>query len=252
MTRSKAKEVESEDHRDGGDYKPTSAERALADAFLERCDNRPPAPRIKVSRQQDDRVHLEPDHPDPAFWALAFRAALGTTNGDLARVLSDQLLNAVRPARNAPIDEGLANAALAAMHAIAPRDEIEAMLASQMVATHAAAMDMMGQTHRAEHRHTLQDNGNLAVKLLRTYSAQLEALQRYRGKGQQKVTVEHVHVHKGGQAIVGNVEARTQGGGATSKTEGRPHAKQLAHAPEPTLSCPDPEREAVSVSRSKR
>jgi hypothetical protein len=26
-------------------------------------------------------------------------------------------------------------------------------------------------------------------------------LQRYRGKGQQKVTVEHVHVHTGGQAI---------------------------------------------------
>ena len=44
-------------------------------------------------------------------------------------------------------------------------------------------------------------NGNLAVKLLRTFAAQTEALQRYRGKGQQKVTVEHVHVHTGGQAI---------------------------------------------------
>src|SRR5690242_18263867 len=39
--------------------------------------------------------------------------------------------------------------------------------------------------------------GNLAVKLLRTFTAQVEALQRYRGKGQQKVTVEHVHVHAG-------------------------------------------------------
>ena len=28
------------------------------------------------------------------------------------------------------------------------------------------------------------------------------ALNRYRGQGQQKVTVEHVHVHSGGQAIV--------------------------------------------------
>jgi hypothetical protein len=33
----------------------------------------------------------------------------------------------------------------------------------------------------------------------------LEALDRYRGTGQQKVTVEHVHVHSGGQAIVGAV-----------------------------------------------
>jgi hypothetical protein len=33
---------------------------------------------------------------------------------------------------------------------------------------------------------------------------QIEAIQRLKGKtGQQKVTVEHVHVHDGGQAIVG-------------------------------------------------
>ncbi len=43
------------------------------------------------------------------------------------------------------------------------------------------------------------------MKLLRTFAAQVEALQRHRGKGQQKVTVEHVHVHAGGQAIVGSV-----------------------------------------------
>jgi hypothetical protein len=37
----------------------------------------------------------------------------------------------------------------------------------------------------------------------------LDALNRHRGKGQQKVTVEHVH--EGGQAIVGNVESRGEG-----------------------------------------
>jgi hypothetical protein len=45
----------------------------------------------------------------------------------------------------------------------------------------------------------------------RTYATLLEALNRHRGKGQQKVTVEHVHVHSGGQAVVGMVE--TPGGG---------------------------------------
>jgi hypothetical protein len=103
---------------------------------------------------------------------------------------------------------------------------------------------------QAQYRHNLQDAGNLAVKLLRTYTAQLEALQRYRGKGQQKVMVEHVHVHQGGQAIVGNVEA-ARGVGASPKTEERPHAKQLAYAPEPTLPCPDPEREAVRLARGE-
>jgi hypothetical protein len=34
----------------------------------------------------------------------------------------------------------------------------------------------------------------------------LTALNKHRGKGQQKVTVEYVNVESGGQAIVGNVE----------------------------------------------
>jgi hypothetical protein len=36
----------------------------------------------------------------------------------------------------------------------------------------------------------------------RSFTTLLEALNRHRGKGQQKVTVEHVHVHSGRQAIV--------------------------------------------------
>ena len=53
-----------------------------------------------------------------------------------------------------------------------------------------------------------------ANKLSRTYAALLEALNRHRGKGQQKVTVEHVHVHAGGQAVVGMVDAPARGGGS--------------------------------------
>ena len=64
-----------------------------------------------------------------------------------------------------------------------------------------------------------------------TYATLLEALNRHRGKGQQKVTVEHVHVHSGGRAVVGVVGA--SGGGDDSKSEEQPRAKQIAHALEP-------------------
>ncbi len=47
-----------------------------------------------------------------------------------------------------------------------------------------------------------------------TYTSQMEALRKYRNGGEQKVTVEHVNVHEGGQAIVGNVQG---GGGANDK-----------------------------------
>src|SRR5215207_7786768 len=93
-----------------------------------------------------------------------------------------------------------------------------------------------------------QRHGNLnsANKLSRTYSTLLEALNRHRGKGQQKVTVEHVHVHEGGQAIVGNVE--TQGGGFASRSEGLPHAKQIAHASVIPLPGPDTPRDGVPIA----
>ena len=39
----------------------------------------------------------------------------------------------------------------------------------------------------------------------RKFAAEMEVLKRYRSGGQQKVTVQHVRVGKGGQAIVGTV-----------------------------------------------
>jgi hypothetical protein len=55
-----------------------------------------------------------------------------------------------------------------------------------------------------------------ATRLMRLFNEQLEAMAKLKGKtGQQKVTVEHVHVNAGGQAIVGAVTAGkgNQGGG---------------------------------------
>jgi hypothetical protein len=50
-----------------------------------------------------------------------------------------------------------------------------------------------------------------ANELSRTHATLPEALDRHRGKGQQKVTVEHVH--SGRQAVVGMVAAARGRGG---------------------------------------
>jgi hypothetical protein len=86
-----------------------------------------------------------------------------------------------------------------------------------------------------------------ANKLCRTYAVLLDALNRHRGKGQQKVTVEHVHVHSGGQAVVGIVEG--PGGGAGAKLEDQPHAQQIAYAPQQPMWGADEERELVPIAR---
>ena len=69
----------------------------------------------------------------------------------------------------------------------------------------------------------------------------MEALNRHRGKGQQKVTVEHVTVNAGGQAIVGSVQP--PGGGAPSQIEERPHA--ITHAPGTPMRSANQQRELV-------
>ena len=87
--------------------------------------------------------------------------------------------------------------------------------------------------------------GVVRCPLTENLGAVLDALNRHRGKGAQKVTVEHVHVHEGDQAIVGNVE--NPGGGFAPKSKDQPHA-QLAYAPGSAVPSADAPREPVSVA----
>jgi hypothetical protein len=149
-------------------------------------------------------------------------------------------------------DEGDRNrqmsATVAALVGISPRDELEGMMAAQLIAAHNAAMECYRRAMIGEQSFEgRKENLSQANKLSRTYATVLEALNRHRGKGQQKVTVEHVHVHAGGQAVVGTVEV--PGGGDRVKPEEQPHAKQIGHAPEPALWSPNEEREAVPIAR---
>jgi hypothetical protein len=80
------------------------------------------------------------------------------------------------------------------------------MIAAQLLAAHNAAMECYRRAmHRDQTLEGRRDNLSQANKLSRTYVTLLEALNRHRGKGQQKVTVEHVHVHSGGRAVLGLV-----------------------------------------------
>lgn len=98
------------------------------------------------------------------------------------------------------------------------KDELESMIAAQLIATHNAAMECYRRAMIDEQTFEgRRENLSQANKLSRTYATLIEALNRHRGKGQQKVTVEHIHVHDGGRAIVGNVSH--PGGGLETKTE---------------------------------
>ncbi len=108
------------------------------------------------------------------------------------------------------------------MQAMAPQDEFEGQLIAQLVVLHEHAMEWLGKAMRTDRVDFSNVYLNGASKLLTRHHETLEALLKYRRKGEQRVHVEHVHVHGGGQAIVGNV---TTGGGMNQKFEEGPHAK---------------------------
>ena len=131
----------------------------------------------------------------------------GSMSDDFNHILANQTVQALW-VKHSPTDERQRqrNAAVAALVGIGPKDELEGMLAAQLIACHHASMECFRRAMIGEQTFEgRQDSLNQANKLSRTYTTLLEALNRHRGKGAQKVTVEHVHVHDGGQAVVGNV-----------------------------------------------
>lgn len=89
---------------------------------------------------------------------------------------------------------------------INPQDEIEGLLTVQMIGIHNASLEAIRRAMSyGQHPEAVRSYMNLAGKLARTFTQQLEALKRYRSGGQQKVMVEHVHVNQGGQAVIGTI-----------------------------------------------
>jgi len=190
-------------------YEPTPEECAALEAYFDGEKKKPPAPRIKLA-EKGGVINVSTDHPMPTLGNVLLMRAFATVDTDFFDGLLAQLVNAGMQGKK-PDERGL-NFMLAMVKGIAPKDEVEAMLAAQMAAVHAATMTF---ARRLNHTDTIsqQDSAaNAFNKLARTFAVQLEALKRYRTGGEQTVTVHHVTVNEGGQAIVGavsQVPART-------------------------------------------
>jgi proteasome lid subunit RPN8/RPN11 len=226
----------------------TADEQALVDAWQSR-------PRVEQSPQfteGDAPSTVVPDTDDTALWYARLAKAMGLRNEQMMEALMNQATNCLGggPAQ-AP------NVAVASIQSIGPRDGVEAMLAVQMTATHAVAMQMLQRAAREQPSCEVYDSiVNRAVKLLRTYTAQLEALKRYRSAGEQRVVVQHQHVNvTADQAAVqvnGGADPAPGGRGAGSKPEDRSHgpreSQAVAFEPEPAMRCPEPARDIVPVA----
>jgi hypothetical protein len=99
----------------------------------------------------------------------------------------------------------IANAVNDALISLKPQDAIEGMMCTRLIALHALYMKFMTKGSVEDIPQALADaHFNRAVKLMRVYNETLEALNRHRRKGEQRVTVQHVNVTNHGNAIVAN------------------------------------------------
>jgi hypothetical protein len=188
-------------------YSPNPREASAITRFKNELDKK--APRLKFSKQ-GDILNIGLDHPDNATGHVLLMEALGTADQEFASGLLKQLVDASR--RDGGPDEEKVNFMLSVIKGIKPRDQTEAMIAAQMAAVHVSAMAFARRLANVESI-PQQDSAERAFnKLTRTFATQMEALKRYRTGGEQKVTVQHVTVSEGGQAIVGNVtQERSEG-----------------------------------------
>lgn len=171
------------------------------------------APSLKIEMDDDNCCTVLFDHDDQSLAHTLAMYDVGTGDAEFINGILRQVTALGAPGKQ--ISEETTNFALSVIRSIEPENEVEAMLAAQMAATHLATMTMAGRLNRIDNIPQQDSTERALNKLARTYTTQMDTLKRYRAKANQTVRVERVTVEDGGKAIVGDVSY--QGGEGDQK-----------------------------------
>jgi hypothetical protein len=142
------------------------------------------------------------------------REAFGETLSDeFVDVMLGKLVEALRPSPHDQLEEATLNAGLAILASMKPETELDALLAVQIIATGFSGLRFLRQAHRHMDETFIDVYGGFAIKLLRLQADLVRTFDQHRRGNRQTVVVEHVHIHSGGQGVVGFVNADRGDGG---------------------------------------
>lgn len=175
----------------------TSLTRNSPTPFTTREGNKP-SPRIKLTPES-----IMIQHPDAQAGERLLGEALGAVDRDALHGILKQLMKASVILQKP--DEANLAFMVSMIKSIAPRDSLETMLTAQMVSVHVATMRSACRLAFTEDLSQQEGIARTLTRLARTFAAQMEALNRHRGKGERPITVQNLSVQDGGSAIVGNV-----------------------------------------------
>ena len=214
--------------------------------------NRPRRPQAVLVREPGGRfVRHAPDGEDEVILLLRQLNAVGSTSIDFLDTTIGEILGVIKNGAGAVTSKEY-NSVVAFLLAVAPQNEMEAKLAAQMFAANEAAMQCAKNMGEAGFLPQAQAFGNLAVKFMRTYAAQVETLAKLRRGGEQ--VVKHVHVYEGGQAVVAGTVNNHRGGGVRFENDAQSDAPATAGiaAPGAALPSPDEAGDLVPISGRER
>ena len=128
---------------------------------------------------------------------------------DVERAKLQELMNTIWAPPSTSVEESnaLLVKAIDMFNDFKVEDGIEGMLAVQMIGTHHAIVECFRRAMIPDqHLEVQKVYLSQAERLMGLYARHLAALDKHRGRGQQNITVKHVNVASGGQAIVGNID----------------------------------------------
>ncbi len=151
-----------------------------------RSENRRPRFTAKLDLDEDGSLsQIGPAHDDQDGWLARLEDMFGSTSREFALSQLNHILK-VCQGSDGKFDSAKANGLLASIDGLKPSNEVEASLALQMAVTHELALQALARAKRADQLPQYDSAGGMAVRLLRTYTAQIEALTKLRRGGDSK------------------------------------------------------------------
>lgn len=203
-------------------YVPTAREQAAMDRHAERAKSTPSRATIK-SETVDGASRLSPAHVDEQTGTYLFLDTFATSDPNFANAVAHPLMTTAK-LNGGEEDATVLTQLLALVQGLAPRNETEAILISQMVAVHNA---LMVQVRRLGQAGTVEELGireRAVGRLGKTYALQSETLRKMRSGGNQTVTVSHFHTYYEGQHVHWNGEGPEPGG--KPENDNQPHERE--------------------------
>ena len=204
--------------------------RKRREAYVERACKRPAILAPMFERQADELLAL-PDPPDVGPGGEVVREQMPGLGRKRSYVRETLTQDADRTAEDASIQRvdlllqpnfNVVALAIDAAESIQAGNSLEKMLAHQMAVAHEASMRLMDRALSYEAGGRAMREGdsveacrlaNAAARLMSAFQDGLLTLQKLRTGGNQTVTVQHVNVAAGAQAVIGNVRAGGKDGG---------------------------------------